>query len=214
MKKILILICLLFLTGCEFNYNLIIDNDNIKETGAVYFSNEELDGLSIQEKLKKITNKYFINEDILIGQKEEYLDIDNQLGYRVINNYDLNENPEITTVLYCYENVNIINNEKIISMETTDSFLCYNYYSELDKFTVHIYSKLKNLKNNADLVNGNDYYWYITKDNYDNKKIEFEFEKSKSNDEYILLCIFGIILICGLVVTLILKSKNNKNNKF
>lgn len=210
MKRIILLLSLLFITGCSVQYDLDIDNNIIKEVGTSYFSIKELENEKIEEKIRKLVSKYFINDDILIGQSTDYFNTNDNAGYKISNKYKTDEIMNISIPFYCYENVEIINNKNVISISTDDSFLCYNYYDELEEVTIHISSDLKNISNNADFIDGKDYYWYIKKD--DSKSIQFSFKKDNNFNLY-LIAIILIVIGLSVIVSMILLNKNKKNNQ-
>lgn len=203
MKKKLIIPLLILLTGCTVKYEVKFDDNVINE--KIIFNEVESSNQSLFYEQYALKNQLYQIE--LNNDNVQYL-----------YNYNYNNFSQSLTIKSCFNEFEFVKNNNYYSFKA-NGFTCipyqkndYEFYN-YDKLEIKFITNHKVIKNNADVVEGNNYYWYITKDNYNNKKIEFEFEKNKSNDEYILLYIFGIILIFGIVITLILKSKNKKNNK-
>ena len=84
-------------------------------------------------------------------------------------------------------------------------------YEDFDNVEIIIESKYKVVKSNADKQDGNKQIWIINKDNYSNKPINIELDKTttynkKTNiKKYIILVIFIV-----LIITYILLSKKEK----
>lgn len=213
-KKLKIILILFLLTGCSVNYKLEITNDSLIETGTTLFTLEELNGKGTKEKLNELIPKYFANDDILIGQTSQFIKTSNSKGYQIINKHPLVNLQNISAFTYCYDNVFTTNTETEISLTTSKGFMCYNYYEELENVTIHITSKLKNISNNADYIDGENYYWYITPDNYGNKEIYFKYKKGENIKFPLeLVLIIGSLFVILIITAIILVGKKNNNNK-
>jgi len=126
MKKILILICLLFLTGCSVNYEITLKNNKIKERLTIIETDQSLfdvrndAGWTLRESFEMLINEEkdeFSVEDYSIKS----LNTDNQLGLEyysdssktLINSSIINQ---------CYTNPTIEINDNIVSFNSGNEF--------------------------------------------------------------------------------------------
>ena len=94
----------------------------------------------------------------------------------------------------------------------------FENFSTLDNITIHIKSSYKVKNNNADRVDNNDYYWDITRSNYQDKKVYIELDKNKEvhnyEGKYTSYLIVGLcIAIFAFIVIIFLNKKRKKINK-
>lgn len=237
-KKILLLFILIFLTGCEAEYNIEINNNiNLKETIDIIENNEDLFDKKNSQLYNRTPKEYLetnlkwptpvyksgeINpyEPIKLENTYYYTktDISNykQIGLRYNFNHNQNRYKETELLNKCYD-VKFSKKNNGISLETTSSFKCFDEYKLLDKVTINLNTTCKVIIENSDKKEDNKYTWYITKENY-NKQIKFEIEcnnKEKneidSNNVIIVLvtCYLSLILLI-IVIAKLLQEKNNK----
>lgn len=224
MKKIIFLLFMFFLTGCSVRYDLEIRNEKICEKTSVFNSNTinynnlnknynltfysdsvNITDTTSEEELKKM-EKYNIN-------KHDH-DIVFKYDFNIDNYYDSN------AVNTCYDYFKVNKNGDIVTISTSNSFNCFNYYKELEKVTVNITSYYGVVQSNADKVNGKKHTWEITPDNAENKPIIFVYDESKKNitlldyikENYILFIIIGIFTI-GVPIFLLIRIRSKKVNK-
>lgn len=228
MKKLIFLIFLiLFCTACDVQYNLVINNDLVKEKINVYkvrtsdYSNEsnavrfpfysqyksmiDTDDPSIFDSFEKYNKPKLSNSTNSI----EYT-----YDFNIDNYYDSN------AANTCYDYFKFNKNGDIVTISTSNSFNCFNYYKELEKVTVNITSYYGVIQSNADKVSGKKHTWEITPDNAENKPIIFVYDESKKNitlldyikENYILFIIIGIFTI-GVPIFLLIRIRSKKVNK-
>ena len=220
MKKGLILIGLCFLLcGCSMNYELEIYNDKYNEQITIDFD-------SIQLSDKKPT-EYIRDELIKIDGSEtieyrELKDIDSNKLFSKYTGRMEEYKDNLTGLATCYDLYKINDYEGVITLLTSKTFNCFDYYQDLDEITVMIKSNHKLIETNADRVDGYKYYWDINKNTKDDEKILLKLK----SDEYIfnyenefvkkvvfILGITGIILIVGFGAYKIATKKMNKANE-
>ena len=92
-------------------------------------------------------------------------------------------------------------------------------YKVLENVTVNLNTKCNVENENSDNKNINKYTWYITKDNYKSKKINFDVEciqktekKEVNEKDTLIMFIILYILVISLII-LIVKILHYKNNK-
>lgn len=203
MKKIFTLVTLLLITGCSCNYELSIQNNNVYETLKINGVTTEI---PVDADLINISNANY--------QKELK---DNTVTYT--NNYSL-DGYKRSNLLMCYDSYNIQSSDDRYIIRTGKKFKCYPYqYNDFDELTydeleIKIKTNHKVINHNASKVEKDTYYWYVNEDNIDNADIYFEIEKQVSNPIILGVAVFIIaVLIVGVVVYFIVKSKSEKNNK-
>jgi len=216
MKKILILICLLFLTGCSVNYEITLKNNKIKERLTIIETDQSLfdvrndAGWTLRESFEMLINEEkdeFSVEDYSIKS----LNTDNQLGLEyysdssktLINSSIINQ---------CYTNPTIEINDNIVSFYSGNEFTCYEYYDNLETINIVLNTNYKVISSNADSVEDNKYMWTITEDGNKNIEISYEQYVSKSSKATTIILIVGLVVI-GSVVGYYIYNKCKKENK-
>lgn len=222
LKKLFVLLgCILFLTGCDVNYNLVINEDSFDETITMSFlkSQTSYDDLSVYlESKTPVTvnlneNRFY---DVDMSDDSNY--------YNLI--YKFKQDSDSISKAYfisnCYPNAQIINSDDVIQLSSGQEFMCFNGDDGLkaDSIKINITTDLKVLSNNADSVSGNVYTWNIDGTNYNNKPINMRIQKpvnivkkvSENTDSYLLLFIVIAILVLSLIVYLLIKFRAKKNN--
>lgn len=226
MKKTIIIILILFVSGCKVNYELKIDN-SFSETFAIEGNNQDLYNLyKNQSMLSLYSESKLINysiEEIETDSKYKIMDISNSNFYALKYSFDFessnyNDSNAINT---CYELVSVVTKDDLVSIATSNKFNCFEIYPELETVTMTINSKYKVTQNNADQIMDNKYIWNINKQNASNKPIILQYDKSKKKKSlwefltgniYLTAIFVGILLII-LVIALVMKRKINKKNK-
>ena len=216
MKKILILFCLLFLTGCSVNYEITLKNNGIKERLTIIENDQSLfdvrndAGWTLRETFEMLINgedDEFSVQDYSIKS----LNTDTQLGveyYSDASNTLINS----SAINQCYTNPTIEVNDNIITFSSGNEFTCYDYYDNLETISVVLNTDYKVISSNAEVIEGNKYIWNITKDG--NKNIEISYEQDTSKNS-IITTIIMIVALVGLVsvVSYYIYSKYKKENR-
>lgn len=231
MKKIILLVCFIFLTGCKAEYSIIYEDDNLSESLNVvssfnnnnfkslvneYYNNSlfivdyniETGDMSNDEIINKysIYNKSIINKDGIYGLKLNY-------SYNVINDYK-----KSFIVHSLFDNF-IINDNFFKAYDIKDIFLNYN---DLEEIVISFKTDKKVESSNADKVENDILYWNINKNNYKDKVINITFDNSESNEvnkilnnnsENIIYIILGVLGIGILISVLVIYEKVKKSNK-
>lgn len=237
-KKVLFIICMFLLTGCDAVYNLEIDNFKVNESTNIYFNESDYNHESyvIFSDDKRVSNideliDNSINEDYLaftggLNDKEYYnkkrLSDDDGKGINLNYSYKYDNYINSSLLNSCGKDVSFINDNKTLSLSV--EFLPSCFMAEngtyLNNLTVNIKTNLKVSENNADTIDGNIYSWIINDDNYYDKNIKIVMKKSKnivsSTDYSILFIVLFLILIIIVFLMLFkfLKKKYSDNNSF
>ena len=216
MKKILILFCLLFLTGCSVNYEITLKNNKIKERLTIVETDQSLfdirndAGWTLRESFDMLVNgedDEFSVQDYSIKS----LDTDTQLGVEyysdasktLINSSAINQ---------CYTNPTIEINDNIITFNSGNEFTCYDYYDNLETISIVLNTNYKVISSNAEVVEDNKYIWHITKDGNKNIEISYEQDTSKNSVTTTIIIIVALIGLAS-VVSYYIYNKYKKENR-
>lgn len=234
MKKLLMFVLLLLLTGCSVEYDLTItDKEKVIEEFKIYVDNEEIlsSYSSIEEYLDYYSNLYKANlgydEFNIISKKSnpqsyfivnnEYLSLDSYIGSLSFKSMFTSATIErvgnyITFTTSGNSYLESIKNGMVISEE--------EQYEEF-KISIKFYNEVTD--SNADLVDekNNVYTWIVNEDS-DNNYIYFKIGPSVRYDvvimDYIQDNIVAIAIIGGLIIVmggviLFIIAKSKKNNE-
>lgn len=210
MKKIkyLLLISIIFLTGCTCEYNITINNDlsvseevNASET-IEYFANE----YKHYNRSEALDNLWeYMSNGFDYASKYKYNKNDNNTGIILTNNYDSFIEYKNETSIYnqYFDELDYEENDDIITIEAYG----FNPYVEqdptkfaIDNFKLNITLPFKVLNSNADSINDNTYTWIIDK-NTDSKRIYLQFDKSSNNSNLTLYVVIGTIFVIFILGT-------------
>lgn len=193
LQTIIVLISIIMLCGCEANYTITIDKNNITEKIEV------LDNVSstrtvtdIMDNYKKqypvYSNSDWVDADYSRAANEEYYkqtyNIDNN-GYHLYYEYTypMQKFKEANSLNYSYEYKEITYKNNILSISMGSPNNRLKYVDEFTNLTVNIVTDYTVIKNNADSVIGNRYIWYVNKENNDTKKINFEVDLTQTQND-------------------------------
>ena len=214
-KKLLLLIIILFLTGCDATYYAEIKNGKVYESTNFYVSN--LDSVENNADLFENPNgpsksadelvEDYYNQDYLAYYnrsssnqyyKKEKISYEDRNGVRLSYTYSLKDYQDSSLLHYCFDTVSVENQKGFYTIDLKDSEKCFtqDVYQLLDSVNIQIVSN-EVIEHNADSVNGSIYTWVLTKDN-PNQEIHFKIKADSSflsSTEIVILIIlvFGII---------------------
>ena len=222
MKKVFLLLLLIFLCGCTSNYNLKISNNKFEEKIEIvvpnysYYYEEVIDpetGAVVEDdnQLKSFLDedtKSLFSKDVNYNKKVKYFD--DYAEVHMNYTYSEKEFSDSNSLKLCFDDA-IFENSKNYYIHASGRFYCL--YS--DKLDIVINTKNKVVSNNADRVEGNNYIWTITDDNKGNVDIEFEVEKSSSKIIIIIVYVLVLsIIVFGLIYLIkFAKQKSAINNE-
>lgn len=264
-KKFLILLLISFLLcGCKANYTIEIDESSIKEETYIYsddsdeYNNKTYHGSVLKtyfESMPSFEQSAFINvNDSNVSSPEEKDNNDFGLGTYTIKyinksgekgttfTYRFNKNeyqnsyiPNMNATTFKYTNSN---NEIKLNLKNMYAFTSYKLLEEV-KVLVKVSDYYEVTSHNAEIVNGNEYMWIVTRDNYINNdlRINLKVKDSKNNTpntkpsdnkedntkdtnnnkketNYTMILVYillGTLVLIG--IFLILFQKNTNNNR-
>lgn len=231
-KKITLIISFIVLTGCEANYTITIDKNNINEKIEI------IDKISDNRTVTDIMNNYkkkfpvyniegIIDEDDLYTYYEnatyysQTYNIDTN-GYHLLYeyNYPIDKYSLANSINYNYDYKEISYDKNILRLQTTSPNNRLKYDNIFTNLTVNIITDYIVTNNNADNVIGNRYIWYFNKDNNYEKRINFEVDLTKTQTEVdkeeeqkakknslLIPILIGALLLYMIIIFLIMTKK-------
>lgn len=227
-KKLLVLLSILLLTGCQAEYNIVIDEDTIKEELLIYETNmskwSTIQGNNVltyqqyQQTYKDAPIGVYYNDqnvDAEIGfnpDRKYYtinlIDDNNKKGLTFTNDFGINNYADSYIIRNCFKHVNILNQSNTISISTDSELSCMNYMDGIDKITINIKTNYEVLDTNATSVNDKTYTWVITKNNYTNSNIYMKINKlvkyNSSNNTKNDILVSNFQIMYALIVAVLL----------
>ena len=214
-KKILLsLIFLFLLTGCTAEYKLDIGKTSIEETISINVDSEKLG----TEGIKIIEN----HNQLVFDDKEEYYEstfnqTDDNFNVNYNYTYDNNTIESSSFINKCYSENSIVSNENTLTISTEGKFNCYNMYGneKLENTRIVISTDLEVIDNNADEIEGNNYIWIINENNYYDKPIFIEIDKTETgyNSLFLILPIVIVFAILIGIIVSIVRIRYRKSNE-
>lgn len=241
-KKLLILLSVFLITGCQAEYNIVIDDNLVKEELLVYETNmnkwNTIQGNNIltyeqyQQEYKDAPVGIYYNDQNIDGEvgfnsNRSYYTINlinnnNRKGLSFNTNFNLNRYDNSYITKNCFKYINVLNQLGTISISTSNELTCMDYIDGLDKITINIKTDYEVLETNATSVNNKTYTWVITKDNYTNSNIYIKLSKSinsnsssnkKNNNVSNFQLTYLIIVVVLLLLGFLVYTKFKKNSE-
>ena len=222
MKKYLILVCLIFMTGCSARYTIEFNDENISDNLTVY----GVDADSYKDIVDGVYAPVPVYEDAIINLEEpvknegvEYYNLSGKDGNAYLDyNFKLSDFKDSYFANTCYDYFKIFEEEKEIVFSTGKEFKCFFPGSELETVDVVFKSNHKVLYNNADEVNDGEYIWHINKSNMNNANIQISFSKDYKKslftaDFFQILIYAGIGIGVIIIISLFIIIRNKRVNK-
>ena len=237
MKKIIYLILMLFLiTGCDATYNLTLENNNFTENLEI--TNNDKKTWNINNPSYQEIRDSALNSALVTDYQEEIPEVNTKIEgikYYDIKNIDTENTLGISYkgdfTLYDYQYSTIVNtNVKSFNYQNNKDGIIINpiLFCLLSKnLTIKFKTNYQVIKNTADDIVDDVYYFYLNKNNYQDKKIIIELSndyKTTSNDalesdedgyfnKNTLILVYSligiIILIFGVIVYIKVRKYNN-----
>lgn len=221
MRKNFLKICLLFtfcllLSGCDVNYDIILNNGIISEKVQLKADNSEvIDKFQtpVTQVVEGALKEYEDNSDKRLltiknksNKKRVLLEITNR--EQKIEKYDgiIPKN--------CFQLATVLIEDDQIIFSTSEGAECFDNYLNTNLITVRITTNHKVVEHNADKIQGNTYIWEINKGNYQTKQIQLivkkeEFVKKTMKLGVIFATIAGVVGVIGMIgLWIYFKSKN------
>ena len=220
MKKCLLCMVIILVTGCTANYNLKIGNDYIDEQLSLSIPTD----LTQDDIFKSQTSSKI---SVYTNSNDKYDMSSEEIGGNHIINYSYRHNIDkfgkSNFIVKCFSKSDISESNDTIKFETGKGFNCIKLEDDayLDEVKLNITTDLHVSKNNADEVNGKTYTWIFNDDNYKDKQISMELKKDFSlsdalnnNIWMVLIFIVLFVLVGGYFGYRFIVNKMNSSNEF
>lgn len=218
MKKIILCISILFLTGCSLKYHIDFVDDKFIENISFSDVDEVEYDLVKNGKFAPIpafNDSLYSVEDPVKVDGIEYYNIsakDKRINFNY--EYNLNNFERAYSVGNCYDYFKIFQDNDEIIISTDKKFKCFFPGRNLENVDIVLTTNHTVTYNNADEVNDNEYIWHITKDNKDDANIQISFSKDYKNKflgkdffEVLVYAGFGIGIIFIFLFFILIKNK-------
>ncbi len=217
-KRFSILIVLLLLTGCSFEYNVEITENTVKEDNSIFIENTNEE--DIENVVNDLVNKYTGPTNSLGMYRSSIVNKNGEFGVSYKKDYTASEyNDYSLSFSHCYDLYKMIKEDNRIVIATSKEFKCFDKYEELEEVTINLTTDLEVTSSTADVVENNKYSWHINRQNYQDKEINIvlnieeeqsaEQNKTEIDPVVLVVCVFVILAI----VILILKGIGKRKNK-
>ena len=193
LEKLIIIFGMLFvLCGCTVDYTVTISDSNIKE--SIYVVDTILDNRN-EIDINNFYNLWYpvyIEDMIIEDYDEKYDDVEyyNKIEINMIANgfiysyfnHNIDDYIKSTVWSYAFDNKSIINNNKRMLISTSKGINFFDDNPIITSIKVNIITDYVVVDSNADIINDNIYTWEFTKDNYMNKNIYIDIDKTNNDD--------------------------------
>lgn len=239
MKKLVyVLFLIIFLTGCDADYNITINKNTISEELQIYENdsnkwnlNVDLFSVSYKEVIEdnlKYKLGIFIDEQLADSEednkkytfyKPKKIKTNDKLGivYKYIFTNDNYERAYFPN--NCFDNIKLYNEKGYITLSTSKGFNCIEEEYGLSNLTINITTKYKVETSNSDIADGRTHKWMINKNNKDNKNIYIKVNtneiskveiKNENDDDFLKLFLTMGISLALLIIIVIIFLINKK----
>ena len=230
----LLIICLLFITGCTCQYNLKIENDTFKEEIVITISDaSEQNAINKEYKIPIDKEVYNYPGDEGGNNYNDAEIYDYKIGDNNVtfsHDFSFNTYSTSSAISECYDTITATNYSDSIVISTSNKANCFDKYPTLTSLTIRIIVDKEVVNHNADSVSDKTYIWNLNRNNADNKPVNMVLKKnsltSSSNNsskpivsntphkrDYTLYIFCGVLLIVVLIGYLIyLGIKKNEQN--
>ena len=242
-KKLLILLSIFLITGCQAEYNIVVEDNVVKEELLIYETNmnkwNTIQGNNVltyqqyQQEYKDAPVGIYYNDQNVDGEtgvnsNRNYYTINllndnNKKGLSFNTDFNLNRYADSYIIRNCFKHINVLSQLDTISISTNNELSCMNFIDGLDKITINIKTDYKVLDTNATSVNDNTYTWVITKNNYMNSNIYIKINKSINSNSsstknsnvsnFQLIYLITVIALFLIGLLIYTKFKNNSEEK-
>lgn len=206
MRKYLILLCLIFMTGCSARYTIEFNDDTIDDNISI-FSIESSEYEYIKSDnyapIPAFVDSPFNVENPVKIKGVEYYDVDAHNGNAYLDyKFKLSDYENSYFANTCYDYFKIFEEKDEIVFSTGKKFKCFFPGYDLDSVDVVIKSNHTVLYNNADEINDGEYVWHITKDKKDDANIQISFSKDYKKKR-LKINFFHVFIYLGIGVGII-----------
>ena len=221
-KKIILILFVVLLTGCQIKYELNFNGDNLIEKINVKISNENERQIN---DLKKYTAFSIFDNSTQKLYKTKFNDGRSYFTADYEYTYNFDEFRHALYIKNCFDAFSFITDNDDYILSTSKGFKCmFVDYNEVDSVEIIITSNHEIIESNADELKNNKLIWNINDENAKDKQIYVKFGKLKDlsffekifnfiMNNILTISIFGgmfILIVVVVVVIVVIGKKNNE----
>lgn len=222
MKKIILILFIILLTGCQIKYQLNFEDENLIESINIELpSNEErkINDIKKYEAYSTFDNSFkTLYETKYTEEKNSFT-----ANYQYTYNFD-----EFRHALYinnCFDAFSFVTSGNNYILSTSKGFNCmFVDYNKVDSVEITITTNHVVVENNADEVINDKLIWKINDDNATDKNIYVKFGEVRQLNLFekimkfikqnlfafiVLISLFGLITL-GIIIIIFIGKKNNE----
>ena len=211
--KYLLFLLIIFISGCDVNYNINIDEEFITENIDLC---ENIDTAKLKRTI--YGNDYYTDLllDLQIGYEHYNGEIVVKDSENVCYSYDeyehLHENYQYDTIAFqCYDEIKVENNGDIINIEAT-GFNCFDYFDDLENVKINLKTIYPVVESNAKSIEKDTYIWEFDRNNLNDANINIVLKNKLKVNVWNYIAIFSGFALLGLVIYLLVKKHKKTNN--
>lgn len=214
LKKFILLIILLFFSGCQVKYKLeFIDNELIENINIEIEDNnsKQINDLKLYEAYAIFDTSYQKLYDVNFNQNDTF-----SANYKY--NYSLNEFNHAMYINTCFDGFSFISSNDNYVLSTSKGFKCMVLdYNRIDKIEIKVSTNHEIIESNADEIKNNELIWNINENNAKEKSIYIRFGQIKElnffEKNWLGISILGGLVIIVLAVVIFIIIIGKKNNE-
>lgn len=216
--KLLLVLLVFCLTGCDVTYNLTITDDEMIESALFWYDDSNENKKIVDQYLKVNHQAYFdMDTSTTNNYNQKKITDDGKIGLNLEYKYNENYLEKSSLIDKCYYKKSVINSDDEINIYTDKKVNCMytDDVKQFDSLTINIKTDLEVVENNADKVDGNTYTWVINENNYQNHPIQMRIKKGtdKGFNFWIIIIVIIVLLLIIAIFAYNTYLKNKKRNK-
>lgn len=204
-KKLILCIIILCMTGCTVEYHLEFHDDIFIEKIKINQWDESITDAEVESTIE--TELGSNHEDYTFKFNQQAKEI------KLTRKYNIDNYRRAPLLRQCYKAYNILEDKDSYEITTSEEFTCNIFdYMKIDHLEIHITTNHKVISHNADRVISNHYIWDMSSSDTANKPIRIKFDKAISTNSKIgLIIIVGIAIIITIVLLIFFYKKKHTN---
>ncbi|MFI3261020.1 MAG: hypothetical protein R3Y13_04855 [bacterium] len=195
MKKVILLVCVLLLSGCEVEYNLVIEGDIIKEMSSTKHSTNEEEYIETAT-LTSIYQSYY-NKNIPLYNNDENFNYHTFEPLGEVEYYDVSYNNKVLSgeaefSITKFSNSYLLNNcatvmvtrsGDTVKINSDNVYKCFNQFELLEEIVINIETDEVVVYSSADYKTDNVHTWIINANDYDSVALYYVYDSDEENSE-------------------------------
>lgn len=213
MKKIIITLLILFLTGCSANYDLKIDGNKVEEKAKIQIEDTDTNFDKVESIIRLLNLK---KSEYKIVRDSSDLNISYTKSYSGIEDYVLNS----TLYKQVFNEIDITKTKDKTLLSTSANFDNTDNFSinkdndiNIDYLQININSKLPIISQNADTINQDNYTWIYNKKQL-SKEINIAFLNKANIFSIKSIVVASLLVVSSIFIGVIIYRRFKERQKF